>query len=71
LGSGRYCPINFEAGLHPLELLISSVGATQKILNFILNKSRFFELHKNELNSRQVKVINRMFEEGPSGLKVE
>jgi len=52
-----------------LELLISSVGATQKILNFILNKSKFFELHKNELNSRQVKVINRMFEEGPSGFK--
>lgn len=52
-----------------LNLLISSIGSTQKILNFVLNKSKFLERYKNQLNLRQVKVVKRMFEEGPSGFK--
>ena len=52
-----------------LNLLISAVETTQKILNFILSKSKFFERHQDQLNPRQVKVIKRMFEEGPGGFK--
>jgi len=36
-------------------------------IRFVLKKSKFFHRHHAELNDRQRKVINRMFEAGPKG----
>jgi len=34
-----------------------------------LRKTRFFNLHKSELNERQLKAISRMLDEGPMGFE--
>lgn len=52
-----------------LEMINASIIKTKSQLTFILEKSRFFDKFKNELNQRQKKVINRMLEEGPLGFK--
>lgn len=41
----------------------------EKEIEFSLKKVKFFDLHKNALNERQLKVIRRMLEEGPSGFE--
>ena len=52
-----------------LEMINASTVRTKSQLTFILEKSRFFDRFKNELNQRQKKVINRMLEEGHLGFK--
>ncbi|HIP48948.1 MAG TPA: hypothetical protein EYG92_08305 [Lutibacter sp.] len=34
-----------------------------------MKKAGFFDLHRNKLNERQLKSINRMFKEGMKGFK--
>jgi Fic family protein len=41
----------------------------EKMINFTIKKVRFFDKHDNDLNDRQRKVINRIFEEGSDGFK--
>lgn len=43
--------------------------SAERLINFTLQKVKFFDRYKNELNDRQVKAINRMFAEGPSGFE--
>jgi len=43
--------------------------ATEKQVNFILRKARFFDLHHDRLSDRQKKVVQRMLEEGPDGFE--
>jgi len=38
-------------------------------INFILKKTRFFDRFKNQFNERQLKVISRVLEEGPTGFE--
>jgi Fic family protein len=38
-------------------------------IEFTLRKTRFFDLHKSELNERQLKAISRMLDEGPMGFE--
>jgi Fic family protein len=38
-------------------------------INFTLKKSRFFSRFKDQFNERQLKVIKRIFEEGPAGFE--
>lgn len=38
-------------------------------VEFILDKSRFFELHRDAMNERQTRVMERMFREGRAGFK--
>ncbi len=38
-------------------------------INFTLQKSKFFDAHRDQLNDRQWKVVNRMLDEGPSGFE--
>src|SRR3989338_477894 len=52
-----------------IEMINASTVRTKSQLTFILEKSRFFDKFKNELNQRQKKVINRILEEGPGGFK--
>ena len=42
---------------------------TLKMLDFIIEKAKFFDLYSYELNERQLKVIRRMFESGYEGFK--
>lgn len=38
-------------------------------IDFTLKKTRFFDHYKDQLNERQLTVINRMMEEGPKGFE--
>jgi len=38
-------------------------------IEFTLKKTKFLDRHKDTLNARQLKAINRMLEEGPSGFE--
>lgn len=41
----------------------------EKLINFILQKTRFFDRHESKLDEPHKKVINRMLEEGPKGFE--
>jgi Fic family protein len=49
------------------QMALQSQSEAEVEINFILKKTKFFDKFKNELNERQLKVINRMLEEGPEG----
>ncbi len=42
---------------------------SQKLIEFLINKARFYGQIHNQLNPRQEKVLNRIFEEGIEGFK--
>lgn len=42
---------------------------TEELIDFTLQKVRFFDRYKDKLNERQQKVILRMLEEGPDGFE--
>lgn len=41
--------------------------AVEAQIDFTLKKTRYFNLYKEQLNERQLKVMKRMFDEGPEG----
>ncbi|WP_439488628.1 Fic family protein [Algoriphagus sp.] len=43
--------------------------SAEQLINFTLQKVKFFNRYKEVLNERQVKVINRMLAEGPAGFE--
>lgn len=51
----------------------NTVLAAQQVtldrVGFFIAKAHFYDRHRNALNERQAKVIERMFEEGPAGFK--
>ena len=49
------------------ETLINAQKQTIKQVDFIITKAKFFDTHKENLNPRQLKVINRILAEGPKG----
>jgi len=42
---------------------------TQSMIDFLIEKSKFYDLHENKLNERQAKAIARMCDEGIEGFK--
>ena len=46
----------------------AQIDAEQEI-EFTLKKTKFFDLHKDELNDRQQKVVRSMLEEGHQGFE--
>jgi Fic family protein len=50
-------------------IINKSLDNTKKMIDFTLYKTRFFDFYKDCLNERQLKVLKRMFEEGPEGFK--
>jgi Fic family protein len=48
-------------------LVLKAQDFTLEKINLILYKTKILEKHKNELNSRQIKVINKIFESEPEG----
>ncbi|MBF0198596.1 MAG: Fic family protein [Planctomycetes bacterium] len=49
------------------ELVLESLAYSQKLVSFIIKKGKLYNRVKDELNSRQSKVIARIFKEGPDG----
>jgi Fic family protein len=49
--------------------ILAAQGYTQKLIDFLIEKSRFYETLRGKMNERQEKVIARLFREGPEGFK--
>lgn len=47
--------------------IIDAQQQTIRHVDFIITKAKFFDAHKENLNPRQLKVINRMLQEGHAG----
>ena len=52
-----------------VDVAISAQQYAEDIVEFSLKKTRLFDTYKGRLNERQLKVIRRMFEEGPTGFE--
>ncbi|HJD56257.1 MAG TPA: Fic family protein [Rickettsia endosymbiont of Pyrocoelia pectoralis] len=55
--------------LYFAETIIKAQDYTLLNIEFLINKTKFYDKFKNMLNIRQEKVIKRIFEEGPEGFK--
>lgn len=51
------------------EVVLEAQNKVQELIDFTLLKINVFDTHRESLNDRQVKVLNRMFEEGPDGFE--
>ena len=51
------------------DTVLSAQIYTQIRLEFLINKAKFYDRLRGQLNIRQEKVLSRMFREGPEGLK--
>jgi Fic family protein len=49
--------------------IIDAQQQTIRQVDFIITKAKFFDAHKENLNPRQLKVINRMLQEGHRGFE--
>ncbi len=52
-----------------VKTVIEAQRSTLALVDFSLRKTRFFDQHQNKLNERQMRVVQRMLEEGPSGFE--
>ena len=48
-------------------LIITTQEYTNDLITFIINKTKFYDLHKDKLNERQAKVIEKLFAAGVQG----
>lgn len=51
------------------ETILQAQDASQKLVEFIIQKAKFYDRFRDVLNQRQQKVIARIFREGVSGFK--
>ncbi len=51
------------------ETILDAETHSQKMLEFLIKKTKFYETNRENLNLRQEKTINRIFEEGLEGFK--
>jgi Fic family protein len=49
--------------------IISAQKQTIRQIDFIITKAKFFDANRENLNPRQLKVISRIFREGPEGFQ--
>jgi Fic family protein len=47
--------------------VLEAQGYTQKLIDFLIEKSKLYDRLRGKLNARQDKVIARLFREGPEG----
>jgi len=52
-----------------VKMIIESQRETYVQVDFTLKKTRFFDCYKDEIDGRQMRVIQRMFKEVPSGFE--
>lgn len=55
--------------LYFAETVLASLDYSQQCLDFLLQKSRFFDQYSPHLNPRQSKVLQRIFREGSKGFQ--
>lgn len=51
------------------ETVLTAQLYTQSMIDFLIEKGKFFKQYEKQLNERQEKVVKRMFREGISGFK--
>lgn len=51
------------------ETVLTAQQVTLDRVGFFIAKARFYDRHREQLNDRQAKVIERMFREGPDGFE--
>lgn len=49
------------------QTILNAQEDTLKLIDFIIDKAKFFDRHANQVNERQLKVVNRLFAAGPQG----
>lgn len=49
------------------EMVLNAQTFTQKTINFVINKGKFYKRFGDQLNERQSKVVDRIFKEGIKG----
>ena len=52
-----------------MQVIVDAQQSAAALIDFTLKKARFFDSYKKDLNERQLKSINRMFQEGPKGFE--
>ncbi len=50
-------------------MALGAQADTEALIDFILKKTRFHDRYRNQLDKHQLKVINRMLDEGPKGFE--
>ncbi len=55
--------------VYSIEVLIEALKETVSVVQFVRKKTEFYDRYNNELNDRQRKVINKMFNQGVSGFE--
>ena len=53
--------------LYFAKTVLAAQAQAQMLVEFLIAKARFFDLHRGRFNERQEKALLRMFEEGPKG----
>lgn len=52
-----------------VNIILRAQVMAEELVDFTLQKVRYFDVYKDQLNERQQKVIGRMLEEGPDGFE--
>lgn len=52
-----------------VNIIVEGLKLAQEMIDFTLVKSKYFDQYADQLNAIQLKVIQRMFSEGPSGFE--
>lgn len=52
-----------------VDIVMRAQMRAEEQVEFVIKKTRFFDLYKDQLNERQSKVVNKMFDQGPSGFE--
>jgi len=52
-----------------IQTILDAQKEAERMIEFTLAKTRFFEWYAEKLNARQEKVLRRMLEEGPDGFE--
>lgn len=50
-----------------VQVIVNAQTEAEELIAFTVKKSKFFDRYVNKLNERQIRVANRMLEEGPKG----
>ena len=51
------------------QMVLKAQDYTQSMIDFLIEKGKFYHVFENKLNDRQAKVVERVFREGISGFK--
>ena len=52
-----------------MQMCLDAQIQTEELINFTLKKTRFFDYFRDQLNERQLRIVQRMLKEGPQGFE--